>query len=36
MSADPNTHPFKRMKGQTRQHELLKRRAAAAGARIGG
>jgi len=36
VSADPNTHPFKRMKGQTRQHALLKRRAGAARARADG
>jgi molybdenum cofactor biosynthesis enzyme MoaA len=29
VSADPNAHPFKRMKGRTRQHALLKRRAGA-------
>jgi hypothetical protein len=28
-SADPNAHPFKRMKGQTRLHALLRRRAGA-------
>ena len=30
VTADPNTHAFKRMKGQTRQHALLKRRSGAA------
>jgi hypothetical protein len=30
VSVDPNVHPFKRMKGQTRLHALLKRRAGAA------
>jgi hypothetical protein len=36
VSADPNTHPFKRMKGQTRQHALKKRRAGAARASVEG
>jgi hypothetical protein len=36
VSADPDTHAFKRMKGQTRQHALLKRRAGAARARVNG
>jgi 7,8-dihydro-6-hydroxymethylpterin dimethyltransferase len=34
VSADPNAHPFKRMKGQTRRHALLKRRAGAARASV--
>jgi hypothetical protein len=36
VSADPNAHPFKRMKGRTRQHALLKRGAGAARARTDG
>jgi len=36
VSADPNAHSFKRMKGRTRQHALLKRRAGAARARSDG
>jgi 7,8-dihydro-6-hydroxymethylpterin dimethyltransferase len=36
VSADPNAHPFKRMKGQTRRHALLKRRAGAARASVDG
>jgi hypothetical protein len=31
VSVDPNVHPLKRMKGQTRLHALLKRRSSAAG-----
>jgi len=36
LRADPNAHPFKRMKGQTRQHALKKRRAGAARASVDG
>ena len=35
-SADPNTHPFRRTKGRTREHALLKRRSGAACARSDG
>jgi pyruvate-formate lyase-activating enzyme len=36
VSADPNAHSFKRMKGRTRQNALLKHRAGAARARTDG